>query len=256
MTGPRILDIDIETSPNLAHIWSLRDLNVGLNQLLESSRMIGFGYKWRGEKTLQWCSEYHHGRDAMVYKAHRLLDEADALVHYNGERFDVPNINAEILDAGLTPPSPFKNIDLYKVVRKNFRYPSFKLQYVASRLLGQSKVQTGGHQLWVDCLLGDEETMRKAWARMRTYCKQDVALLEPLHDKLTPWLGNQFNVALYDPESDGALHCQKCGGTDLESRGTAYTATRAYPQFRCRGCGGWTRDGKASWSIKGSGVVR
>lgn len=255
MTGPRIGYWDCETSPNIADVWGLFDQNVSLAQLRESTRLIGFGWKWRGEK-VQFFSEYHHGVDAMLYKLHQFMDQADAVVTFNGDRFDALHANREFIEHGMTPPSPTKSVDLYRVVKKNFRFPSFKLQYVSERLLGEGKLQHTGHSLWRDCLGNDEERKRKAWDLMRRYCKQDVALLEPLHDKLTPWLGNQFNVALYDPENDGALHCQKCGGTDLESRGTAYTATRAYPQFRCRGCGGWTRDGKASWSIKGSGVVR
>lgn len=253
MTGPKIAYLDIESSPLVVHAWSLRDLHVGLPQIREVTRMIGFGVKWRGDKNVKFYSEYHHSQDEMIAKAWDILNTADAVVHYNGIGYDIPHLQREFVEHDLTPPSPFKNIDLYRVAKKNFKFPSHKLAYVSQRLLGDTKVSHTGHQLWVDCLEGDEETKRKAWNLMRKYCKQDVALLEPLHDKLTPWLGNQFNMGLY---VDGELVCQKCGGSDLESRGTAYTATRAYPQFFCRTCGGWTRDNKASWSINTTGVVR
>lgn len=252
--GPRVLYLDIETSPILAHAWGLKNQFINLNQIIEDPRMFAFGAKWRGDAKVKFYSEYHHGRDAMLYQVHRLLDAADVVAHYNGNGFDIPWINGELAVSGFTPPSPFKNLDLYRIVAKNFRWPSMKLQYVVGRLLGDSKLSHTGHQMWVDCLLGDEETKAKAWALMKKYCKQDVALLEPLHDKLTPWLGNQFNAAVYSP--DGDLACQKCGSTDLEKRGTAYTQQRAFPQFRCRSCGGWTRDTKSSWSIHSTGVVR
>lgn len=254
MTGPKILYLDLESSPIVSHTWGLRNQFIALNQIRQDPRMIGFGAKWRGESKVKFYSEYHQGRDAMLYQAHRLLDEADIVAHYNGLGFDVPWINGELAVSGFTPPSPFKQLDLFRIIQKNFRFPSYKLDYVAGRLIGDHKVSHTGHQLWVDCLEGDEETKRKAWALMKKYCKQDVALLEPLHDKLTPWMGNQFNAALY--RDSGELACQKCGSTDLEKRGTAYTNQRAFPQFRCRECGGWTRDTKASWSINTTGVVR
>lgn len=252
--GPKVGYLDIECSPIVSHTWGLKNQFIGLNQIREDPRMIGFGWKWRDDKTVKFYSEYHHGRDAMMHRIHRLLDAADVVVHYNGNGFDIPWINGELAVSGYTPPSPTKNLDLFRIVQKNFRFPSLKLAYVAKRLVGDSKIETGGHDLWVDCLEGDEDTRRKAWGLMRRYCKQDVALLEPLHVKLTPWIGNQFNAALYREGEE--LACQKCGATDLESRGTAYTAQRAFPQYRCRVCGGWTRDTKASWSISSTGVAR
>ena len=250
----RILYADIETAPTVADIWSLRDLSVGINQIKVHPRTIGVGYMWAGDKRPKFVSEYHNGHAEMVATVRELLDQADAMCGYNSQGFDAKHLNAEFVEAGLTPPSPYKHLDLYRVVRANFRWPSFKLQYVSQRLDIGSKVATGGHGLWTDCLGDDEERKRKAWALMARYCKQDVALLPLLHERLKPWLGNQFNPALYAPGDEMA--CQKCASTDLESRGVAYTAQRAYPQFRCRTCGGWSRNGKSSWSINTVGVTR
>jgi hypothetical protein len=250
---PRILYVDLETSPNIADVWGLWDQNVGLVQLKQSARVIGFGAKWAGQKSVKWYGEYDPKTGAnthaeMVVSAHRLYDQADIVVTYNGDRFDHLHFNAEWVSAGLTPPSPVQSIDLYKVVKKEFRFPSNKLQYVANRLLGDSKVPHSGHALWNQCLdphVSDEDR-RKGWAMMAKYCRQDVALLEPLHERLKPWLPAKVNMSLFDGPG---LGCKKCGGRDLEARGTAYTATRAFPQYRCRCCGGWTRDSRSSWSV-------
>lgn len=250
----RVLYADIETAPTVADVWSLRDLSVGINQIKVHPRVIGFGYMWQGEKRPRFVSEYHDGHAEMVAKAQELLDEADALCGYNSQGFDAKHLNAEFVEAGLTPPSPYKHLDLYRTVRNNFRWPSYKLQYVLQRLDLGSKLATGGHSLWTDCLGDDEERKRKAWAQMKRYCVQDVAVLPLLHARLTPWLGNQFSPALYSGSDE--LACQKCGSANLESRGTAYTAVRAYPQHRCHDCGGWTRDSKSSWALSASGVVR
>lgn len=251
----KVLYTDIETSPIVAHVWGLRDLNVGLNQIIKDPFIMGVGWGWDGKpaKYTGWLDDTYM---AMLKQTWGLLDEADVVVHYNGDRFDVPWIMGEFARHGLTPPSPFKSLDLFKVVKKNFRFPSFKLDYVAGALLGEHKLPTGGHQLWVDCLNGDERALK----RMARYCKRDVNLLPRLHTKLLPWIGNQYHPALYE-EAGEDLTCQKCGKTEhLIAKGTAYTATRAYPQYWCKpskgGCGGWTRDVKSSWSVATTGATR
>ena len=254
MTSARILYLDIETAPTVADVWSLRDLNVGINQIKVHPRTIGVGYMWEGDKKPRFISEYHTGYSEMLVKTHALLDEADAMCGYNSQGFDAKHINAALVEAGLTPPSPYRHIDLFKVVKANFRWPSFKLQYVSERLGIGSKLTTGGHSLWSDCLGDDEERKRKAWARMSLYCRRDVALLPPLHERLLPWLGNGFNPALYVAGEDPA--CTKCGSTNLQKRGFAATAQRAYQQFRCNDCGGWSRDNKTVWSINTVGITR
>lgn len=244
----RVLSLDLETSPIVAHVWGLRDQFVGINQIVQDPEIIGVGWRW--DKPAKYASTWADGgRSGMLQLAHQLLDEADVVVHYNGDRFDIPWLNGEFAREGLTPPSPFKNIDLYKVARKNFRFPSYKLQYVSTALGLSGKLDTGGHELWVKCINGDEKARRK----MATYCKRDVNLLPDLLEKLRPWLPATVNFALYNGEE---IACQKCGGTDLESRGTAYTATRAYGQYRCRSCGGWTRDNRSTHGTNVSGVAR
>jgi len=188
----RILLLDIETAPITAHVWGLRDQFVSLNQIRSQPRVIGFGAKWYGEKgAVKFYSEYHGDRPGteakhhdMVAKAWELLNDADLVVHYNGTSFDIPHLNSEFAQAGHSPPAPFKNIDLYRVARRAFRLPSYKLEYV-SRWLGiGGKLPHTGHQLWVDCLEGDDAQKAKAWKLMARYCKQDVALLGPLYEAI------------------------------------------------------------------------
>lgn len=246
----KVLYVDIETAPNTADVWGLWNQNVGLSQLRSSARIIGVGAKWRGAKGVKWFSEFDHGQEQMLERVHKLYDQADVVVTYNGDSFDHKHLNAAWVKAGITPPSPFVSLDLYKVVKQNFRFPSKKLAYVAQELLGDTKVKHSGHQMWRDCLDDgvDPDVKRRAWRDMARYCKQDVALMEPLHEVLTPWLPARVNAALMAGPSD-VVCCQKCGGEHLRARGTAYTASRAYPQYQCVDCGGWTRDRKASWSV-------
>ena len=236
MTGPKILTWDLETSPNLAHVWSLWDQNVSLAQLRESTRVISFAAKWHGKPGVLFYSDHHDSHRKMVKAAHRLLDEADVLVSFNGRKFDSPHMRREFLEAGLAPPSPFREVDLCAVVKSRFRFPSNKLDYVAQHLGLGKKAKHEGHALWVACMQGDEA----AWARMRRYNKRDVVITERLYDRLLPWIVNHPHVGLYSGEDC----CQRCGSVEFQRRGYAYTPLGVFAQLRCKKCGSWSRGAK------------
>lgn len=234
----RALVIDIETSPNLAHVWSLWDQNVSLSQLQEVGQVIAFAAKWLDGKRVEFRSDFHDGHDVMIRRAHELFDEADALIHYNGTRFDVPHLQREFLLAGLNPPSPHKDIDLLRTVRSRFKFASNKLQHVSTQLGLGGKVEHTGHDLWVRCMAGDP----KAWATFKRYNIQDVALTEALYHRLLPWTVNHPHRGLIDGVVDPS--CSRCGGTHLQRRGFEFTAAGRYQRLQCQDCGAWSRGAK------------
>lgn len=234
----RALVIDIETSPSLADVWSIWNTNVGLSQLREVSHVMCFAAKWHGARKTEFWSDHHDGHDAMVRRAHELFDEADAVITYNGVKFDVPHLHREFLLAGLAPPSPHKDIDLYRTVKKRFKFVSNKLDHVAQQLDIGSKVQHAGHKLWVDCMNDDP----KAWALFKRYNIQDVRLTEDLYDRLLPWIVGHPHRGLIDG-SPGAS-CGKCGGDRLQRRGFDVTSTGKFQRLQCADCGAWSREGK------------
>ncbi|MFD0374693.1 ribonuclease H-like domain-containing protein [Streptomyces sp. NPDC127112] len=233
----KILTLDIETSPNLAHVWGLFKQNVAINQLMESGEVIAFAAKWYGSKEVKFYSVHHDGKEEMVNAAHALLSKADAVVHFNGKTFDIPHLNREFVEHGLTPPAPFKQIDLKQIVAKQFRFPSNKLDYVVQRLNIGKKTPHTGHKLWVDCLNGND----KAWALMRKYNKMDVEVTEKLYDRLIPWIPSHPNHGLY---GDDKRVCPNCGGPELKKQGKAYTAMSVYQRYKCVDCGKWSRGNK------------
>lgn len=155
--SPKVLFLDNETKPLLVHTWGLRDLNVGLNQIIEDAAIIGVGHRFAEQKRASYTSVWdlahdgdepyngvpYQGHALMLKKVWGLLDEADIVVGWNSTGFDVPWLNGEFVKAGMTPPSPFREIDLYRVAKRNFRWPSYKLQYAAEVLLGSTKLPTG-----------------------------------------------------------------------------------------------------------------
>ncbi len=250
MPSPRLLTLDIETAPNLAYLWSLHgDQHISLTQLVDVSEVLCFAAKWHGDRKVAFRSVYHHGKEDMTATAHALMSECDALIGFNSRAFDVKHLKREMLLAGLTPPPPHADIDLYSVVRKNFKFASAKLQHVATELGLGSKTQHTGFQLWVDCMTGDDVAKQKAWNLMRSYCIQDVRLTERLYDRLLPWIGGHPHAGLLSEASTDC--CQRCGSSNLEKRGFSYTTLGKYQRLQCRNCGGWSKDAKR---LEGAGA--
>lgn len=233
----KILLLDIETSPNLAHIWGLRDQYINPQHLLESSYVLCWAAKWLGDKEVQFDSVNKSSHKTMLRRIHKLISAADAVIHYNGTKFDMPTLNKEFILHGFPPPAPYKQIDLLKSVRSQFRFPSNKLDYVAQRLGLGKKTDHEGYTLWVKCMNKDKE----AWKRMEEYNIQDVVLLEKVYEKVLPWIKNHPNRGLY-----GGDGCPTCGSSRLQKRGFAHTSTGSYQRFQCTECGSWSRSTKAA----------
>ena len=232
----KILHLDEETSPITAYVWGLWKQNVSLNQIIDTSRVMCFAAKWEGGSGKpMFFSEWKDGHEAMIRKLHSLIDEADAVVTYNGKRFDLPVANREFVLYGLDKPAPHHDIDLFQVVKNNFRFASNKLDNVAQELGLGSKTKHTGFQLWVDCMNGDT----KAQKLMEKYNVQDVVLLPRLYKRLLPWIKDHPNHSLYS--NDERPMCTNCGSHKVQSRGIQYNKTQYYNRYQCTGCGTWMR---------------
>lgn len=243
-TGPNILFIDIETELHKSLHFGTWNVNINPSLILEPGGMMCFSAKFQGQPN-QFYSKWQHGRELMVQRAHEMLDEADYVVHYYGSRFDIPHLNTEFLLAGLTPPAPYKQVDLKFVMSKNFMFPSNKLQYVSTAmgLAGKNKTDI---DLWVDTMNGDPKAQKK----MEKYNRQDTNLLEEMYDRLLPWVHTLPNRNLYD---EGA--CVACGSDNVERFGDYKTPLSVYDRFICTDCGKWMRASKRKGGVLLQGAV-
>lgn len=230
----KILAWDIENRPGEAYIWTPFPDFIPITQIKSSTEIMCFAARWVDKKPVTFMSEYHDGREAMLNGLWSLLDEADALVSWNGAGFDTKHANRAFLAAGMTPPSPVKEIDLLQVARRKFKFMSNKLDFVAQQLGLGAKTAHEGFGLWLACMEGDP----RAWARMKRYNKQDVNLLIPLYEKLKPWIKNHPNVA------EHGVNCSRCNSSRIQLRGTDTTQAGVYQRFQCLDCGGWGRFAK------------
>lgn len=235
----KVLCLDIETSPMNAWVWGSWQQNVYIDQIEDPQRVMCFSAKWLGGKN-QFYSEWQHGHDDMVDAAYELLNQADAVLHFYGSKFDIPHLNTEFLLADKGPPSPYKQIDLKLAVAKTFKFPSNKLQYV-STLLGLEGKDKMEFQDWLDVMSGKVKAQKK----MEKYNRQDVDLLEELYARMLPWLPQLPHRNLY-----GDTGCPFCASQDVVRDGFYYTALSKFKRFNCRGCGAWLRTSKRE-----SGVI-
>lgn len=208
----------------------MHNVFINIEAIRQPGTILGVGYKWRGSKRAEWVRG-----DDMIPAVRELLDACDVAVGYNSNAFDLKHLKREILLADLTPPSPFKSIDLYSVVRKNFKFQSNKLAFVVDQLGIGQKASAGGYSTWQGCMAGDE----KSWALMARYCKQDVRVTEALLERLMPWITNWPNAGLYNDSDRPA--CSRCGGTHLVKQGLQHAIAQSYQRFQCQDCGSWSR---------------
>lgn len=251
--SPKILIYDIETSPHKAWSFGVRNTNIFNDQIIEPTRMICWAAKWLDKPGIMFRSEYHHDTQEMREVLHRLLDEADATVTYNGDRFDNLHVQREFHQGGLAQPSPFVSIDLFKVIRRNEVWASHKMDYVTKALSLDEKLAHHGFMLWRECL-GDfgEERQLKSWSLMRRYNKQDIRATEALYNEYLPLINNMPGQSLFDtsPLEDAlGISCPTCGSYDYERRGYRYTKTRRYVRYTCRACHRWFSDTRSDASV-------
>lgn len=227
----KLLHLDIETAPHKVYTWGLYNQNVAINQIVEPGYTLCYAAKWHGKRGVIFDSVQESSPEKMIKGVHKLLSEADVVCHYNGQKFDIPTLQGEMALMDLPPPDPFKQVDLLKVARRQFRLASNKLDYVAQQLGLGSKTKHMGMDMWKDCMEGDES----AWRVMKRYNIQDVKLLEDLYNALLPWIPNHPNWGLWI-DSDKPT-CRNCGSHNLVKKGIERTNTLTYQRYRCKDCG-------------------
>lgn len=245
MSGPKILTLDIETAPAKVYVWDIFKPFVSVDQIIEPSRVICMAAKWHHEKKVMFFSEWDD--ENWITDVHALLNEADVVVHYNGDNFDLPHLNREFGAAGLGPVSPFKSVDLYREVKKRERHLSHKLLYISKAKGLSGKADSGGFRTWINLASEDEAVRTKAQSHMKKYNMQDVRTTEELFDNMRPHI-KLPHVSLFGESLDGGLTCPD-GHTNFQKRGWRVNNTRRYQAYQCQDCGKWFSDNRSGGSV-------
>lgn len=234
-TAARILFLDIENSPSLGWAWAKYDVNV--IDFKTDWYLLSFAWRWADEKAIHVrglidYSGFHRDMEddrRLTEALWKLLDSADLVIGHNLDRFDIRKINTRFLAHGMPPPSPYRTLDTLKVAKRYFRFDSNRLDDLGRCLGVGRKLQHTGFELWRNCMVGQ----KAAWALMKRYNKQDVALLIKVYYLLRAWAGNHPNV------NRGEVACPKCGSPKIQKRGFEFTLLRRKQRFQCQVCRGW-----------------
>lgn len=216
--GPRILLFDIETAPLRAHLWSMWQQGVGLNQIESDWHMLSFCAKWLGEDEVFYFDQRHsinvEDDYDLLMKLWDFLNEADIVVGQNSKRFDTKKCNARFILNGIPKPSTYRQIDTMEIAKRQFGFTSNRLEYMTDKLCTTYKKSKHkkfhGHELWNECLKGNVE----AWQEMEEYNRMDVLSLEELYNILSSWDNTLPNFDVYVDdvldmsiwEKDGYVH--------------------------------------------------
>lgn len=248
MKSPKILLLDIETSPIISYVWDLYNQNVGLNQIKQDSFIIAWAAKWFEKDKIYYMDQRNakniEDESKILKPIWELMNEADVILGQNSDKFDLKRLNTRFLVHGFKTPSGYKKLDTYKMVKRLFGFTSNSLEHLAKTLkLKHQKSKHGkfhGFELWKECLGGNLE----AWREMEKYNKQDVLVLEDLYNRIRSW-DNTFNPNLYH---DATQNMCTCGSTEFRKNGFSYTSKGKFQRYECVKCGRETRDSKDLFS--------
>jgi DNA polymerase elongation subunit (family B) len=227
---PKILFLDIESTPLLSWTWGTWKQNV--IDIEKQSYLLSFAYKWQGHSKSECCAlcDYQNEHE-LVCELWSLFDTADVIIAHNGDKFDIKKSNARFIAHGLKPPSPYISIDTLKIARKYFAFASNKLSDLSTYLKAGKKLEHTGIGLWFECM--NPRTNKAAWKLMREYNIQDVALLEKVYEKLRPWHSSHPNLSWFTRERA----CPACHSSEIIRSGFRYLRSGIKQRLTCKSCG-------------------
>ena len=237
--GIRIGYFDLETLPLKisGHLWAIRDQYIPHTMIDDSWRMLGWSGKYLNDSKIYsdiMTPKEAVNRDSLrvTKSAHAFINTCDIVIWHNGDDFDARILNSEILYYSLSPLK-YRTIDTLKMIRSNFKLPSYKLDFVNDYFGITSKIKNEGQALWDKCILGD----KKALKDMRYYNEGDIFSGEDLYRRIQPYCNGVPNFSTYD-ETIEKMRCN-CGGELVKDKVHPYWYTNLskFDRLVCKECG-------------------
>ena len=179
---PNVLYADIEIGFNICYSWQIGNkIRLSPDNILEERKIICISYSWGGEKEVKTLIAHKGDEYKMLQEFAKLAEKADIIVGHNLDEFDIKHIRTRCIYLGIPFPTKINTIDTLKLARRNFRFNSNKLDYLAQFLGVGEKEDTGGIELWKQIVLYNN---KEALKKMVLYCENDVVILKKVHKKL------------------------------------------------------------------------
>ena len=252
--GPRVLCIDLERIPGRVTLdifdAKQRSDYIHASTWQEYPETLCFAWRWLGERTTHFAATWT--TDDLAALSWRLYDEATHVLTFNGHKADNKWCRDDWLLAGLPKPAPWRDIDLYVVLRNQFALEARSLDFACQRLGLPGK---RGHYNVAQARAaaeGDPAAQRAIERYNRGDVKATLDLWERVRGLVhVPGL----NLGLQYLDAEDVNRCPTCGkaGT-LKADGWYTAAVQIYGLLRCSSCGGLARNNHVKSKSRVRGV--
>lgn len=125
----KLLYLDIETTPMISYHYGTRKLFISPAQIKQHVKVSSIVLMWEFDrKPLSFCWDADNKDDtAMLREVTPMLNKADLIVMQNGDRFDVPTLQARLCDLKLPSLKNIITFDTLKASRRSFMRPHHSL---------------------------------------------------------------------------------------------------------------------------------
>lgn len=195
------------------------------------------GWKWLDEKRIHvpaitdyrgWDHDATNDKN-LIRDFAKVLTEADIWVTYYGKGFDVPYIQAKLLEHGLPFLPNTRHVDLFFTVKHNMAISRKSLANVSWFLRLNAKKTPVDGRTWKKAMTGHKQSIKY----VVDHCYSDVELLEEAYLRLRPLVRMHPLVAHHGS-------CQACGEKRLVKKGFIMTSKKIRQRFQCQTCGHWS----------------
>jgi hypothetical protein len=237
---PKILFLDVESSPDVAVSFKRYKANMSQDHILEEGGwLLSVAYAFNDEPVESFClspvQAIMNDDSSLVATLWDAIEQADIIVAHNLAKFDLALFKARCVINGFPPPKRVKQVDTLKLAR-SMKFQSNRLDSLGVVLGEGTKIKHSGIQLWIDCMQGKAEALEE----MKQYNAQDVELLRNVYHRLKAFDNNSPNAALFTYGEDVA--CRVCGSHDLTTTPNQIAAgSSLFSEVVCNDCGARSR---------------
>ena len=251
-SDPRILALDVEMSFNVSYHYDQWKVNIPWTHVKHRQFMICAAWQWIGTNKIHTVSvlddpnrfKKNFRDDYHVLKTLKdQIDDADAVIAYNGRRFDVKEINTGLVKHGLGPTHDYVMLDPIQIAKSKFR---FKGGNSLANLCDffRLPVQKGKVELcdWIGGTEGDRDSINK----IVEYNKTDIPTMIGVWEKIKAYAPSKLNMNHFVDPKGLTVVCAQCGSPNLnlhKKRKTSRASIRY--QYQCRDWGTYTTTGKS-----------
>lgn len=181
------LYIDIEVGYASVSVFDLRVKGeyIPASHIEKPRYIICWSAGWVGEngKIISACVT---PKDAINYDDSKILppllklmEQADIISGQNVVRYDIKEINARLVYSGLSPVFGYKTMDTLQMLRKDYRFMSNSLDFIAP-IFGFRPKNGMSDKDWLAIRGGDERTLKKMVRYNRGDVRNGMGVLESL----------------------------------------------------------------------------